>query len=125
MAATIIYQETIKLCTETCINCGVTFGVPETFQDKRLQDHKSFYCPNGHGQHYSGKSDVEKVRDELKRKEQELADEVKRRLNAQNELDKKNKELKRLHRGVCPCCNRSFSNLQQHMKKQHPDHIIK
>ena len=28
---------------------------------------------------------------------------------------------KRIHAGVCPCCNRSFPNLQRHMAAKHPD----
>lgn len=122
--ATIAYNESITLHTETCITCGIIFAVPKGFQDQRRQDHKSFCCPNGHEQQYSSKSEAEKVRDELKRKEQELADEVRRRIAAQNEIASKDKQLKRLTNGVCPCCNRSFHNLQQHMKKQHPEAVV-
>ena len=32
------------------------------------------------------------------------------------------KERKRVGNGICPCCNRSFSNLQRHMHTQHPDY---
>ncbi len=28
---------------------------------------------------------------------------------------------KRVGRGVCPCCNRHFPNLQRHMETQHPE----
>jgi 4-hydroxy-3-methylbut-2-en-1-yl diphosphate synthase IspG/GcpE len=28
---------------------------------------------------------------------------------------------KRAKAGVCPCCNRTFSNMAEHMKKQHAD----
>lgn len=28
---------------------------------------------------------------------------------------------KRIAAGVCPCCNRSFANLREHMAGQHPD----
>ena len=55
---------------ETCIHekCGVHFAVPSLFQKERKRDHKMFYCPNGHGQYYSGKSDIEKLKDELAEK---------------------------------------------------------
>lgn len=26
--------------------------------------------------------------------------------------------------GVCPCCNRSFTNVRRHMTSQHPDYTI-
>ena len=32
------------------------------------------------------------------------------------------KQLKRIHKGVCPCCNRSFTNLKRHMETKHPEH---
>jgi len=50
---------------ETCANCGLVFAMLKSHRDKRLKDHKSFFCPNGHGQHYIGKSEEEKLKDEL------------------------------------------------------------
>lgn len=32
------------------------------------------------------------------------------------------KERKRVGNGICPCCNRTFGNLQRHMATKHPDH---
>lgn len=32
------------------------------------------------------------------------------------------KTKKRIANGVCPCCNRSFANLERHMAGQHPDY---
>ena len=43
-----------------------------------------------------------------------MLDETNRRMKAE-------KQLKRVHNGVCPCCNRSFQNLQKHMKTKHPE----
>ncbi len=31
------------------------------------------------------------------------------------------KVKKRAANGVCPCCNRTFSDLARHMKAKHPD----
>lgn len=28
----------------------------------------------------------------------------------------------RIANGVCPCCDRSFTNLQRHMASKHPDY---
>lgn len=30
---------------------------------------------------------------------------------------------KRVSKGVCPCCNRSFENLKNHMESQHPEYV--
>lgn len=117
---TISYKEIIVLVSETCVSCGITFAVPESYQQNLKNSHKSFCCPNGHSQYYSGKSEAEKLRDELKRKEQELADTAIEKRQLQNDIAEKERNLKRLHNGVCPCCNRSFVNLQKHIKEQHP-----
>jgi hypothetical protein len=88
--------------------------------DKRLrQNHNEFYCPNGHRQYYTAESDADKLRRELKRKEQEVADQVRAKLQAQSELDAAQRKLKRVAKGICPCCNRSFTNLHKHMATKH------
>ena len=48
----------------TCINCGLTFAVPEGFHTQRKTDHRDFCCPNGHHQHFVGLTpDEKKARD--------------------------------------------------------------
>lgn len=51
-------QVDVDLVTETCCNCGVLFAMPSDLQARLLQEAEkgSFYCPNGHSQHYLGKS---------------------------------------------------------------------
>ena len=51
---------------EVCINCGIVFAVVKKYIDKRRKDHRTFYCPNGHGQHYSQMSKEEQLKDQLK-----------------------------------------------------------
>lgn len=116
---------TVSLEVQTCITCGVHFGVPTEFDKKLRQNHNGFYCPNGHVQYYTGESEAEKLRRELKRKEQEVADQVKAKLQAQNELDAAQRKLKRVAKGICPCCNRSFANLHKHMATKHPEVVKK
>lgn len=108
-----------------CCACGVKFGMPTSLDKKLRENRRDFYCPNGHKQHYVAETEAEKLRKELRRKEQELADQVQAKLNAQNALNKAQKKLKRVSNGVCPCCNRSFVNLQRHMKTKHPEHVKK
>lgn len=45
----------IKIAYISCYRCGIEFGVPEDYDRARVRDHRSFYCPNGHGQHYPRK----------------------------------------------------------------------
>lgn len=122
--------ETIDFTLETCCACGIPFFMP-TYHYKRLLANKgeAFYCPNGHSQSYVGKTEAEKLKEKLQQLETEKAkqeEELQNRwLDALNEKSKLEKKMKRLTNGVCPCCNRPFHNLQQHMKKQHPEVVSK
>ena len=49
----------------TC-TCGATHALPEGFLSERRDDHKTFYCPNGHRRHYPQMSDEEKLKKQLK-----------------------------------------------------------
>lgn len=119
-----------------CYLCGVLFGMESGYDERRINDHRNFYCPNGHSQAYIGKSKVEQERDAAR----ELAErESKRRVwaekDAQYERDQAERARRsaaaykgwatrirnRISNGVCPCCNRSFTNVRRHMSTQHPD----
>lgn len=55
----------VTLVAETCFKCGIAFGMPDDYKKKRLEDHKAFYCPNGHGQVYVDKTEAQKLREQL------------------------------------------------------------
>lgn len=124
---------TETLVVEHCCTCGVAFGLSKDTYNKRLDDHKGFYCPNGHSQYYLGKSEEDKLRDQLKEKENEIEFKAKRIHSLHNTLTEKNNSIRalkgaktrllnRVKNGVCPCCNRSFADLRRHMATKHPDH---
>ena len=106
----------------TCWKCGIVFGMPDHFQNKRREDGGTFYCPNGHAATY-GETEAEKLRRERDRLKQQMAqkeDEARERLEAeQKERKKVERKLRRVQKGVCPHCTRSFMNLQQHMATKH------
>jgi len=56
----------------TCNNCGMTFGVPERWNEAQKRTHATFYCPNGHNLHYPGKSDLEQKDAEIERLREDL-----------------------------------------------------
>lgn len=97
-----------------------------TIRATELQrSHKTFYCINGHPQFWPGKSDLEKLKDDLAEKARQLEFEKQRaatnfQLREKAEAEVK-KIRKRVGRGACPCCKRSFTNLQRHMTTKHPD----
>lgn len=114
-------QSNIRMELHTCINCGIHFALPAMLDNQLRQNHNNFFCPHGHPQHYGGESEAEKLRRELRRKEQELADQVQAKLKAQNNLIAAERKLKRVQNGVCTCCNRSFKDLKRHMETKHPE----
>ncbi|VXB82575.1 hypothetical protein [Aeromicrobium sp. 9AM] len=127
----------LALRVDHCITCGVVFGVGDDFRARRKEDHRNYYCPNGHQQHYiKGSSQAEKLQAELERtrtrekNQREYAErERERRLKAERERaaarGQVTKIKNRVGNGVCPCCNRTFANLGRHISGQHPDFISK
>jgi DNA-binding transcriptional regulator YiaG len=115
----------IEFRTEQCCNCGVAFAMTADFMRRRRNDRKTFFCPNGHGQHYVGKTEAEKLREELERKQNALDAERRRAVALEQQRDqiaKAHRKMRdRVRNGVCPCCNRTFQNLMAHMRTEHPD----
>lgn len=107
---------------DACITCGVPFGVPRAFNDRRRIDHKVYWCPNGHQQLYTAESDAERNA-RLLREEQARHQ---RTLTRANEAEAEAARLKRrIAHGVCPCCKRTFRQLAVHMAKKHPEYPVK
>ena len=115
---TVTVRHDVDLETCECSRCGIVFGMPEAYERKRRNDHGGFWCPNGHPQYFPGKSEAEKLRDQLNAEQAKLA-------NAQFELMATEKKLKRTEKriknGACPCCHRQFVQLTRHMKMKHPE----
>jgi hypothetical protein len=58
----------VTLVQETCCACGIAFWMESKFQQRLREEKRSFYCPNGHGQHYLGEADAAKARRLLQEK---------------------------------------------------------
>lgn len=121
------------LVVQDCPNCGMQFGVPADYDKRRQDDHQTFYCPSGHGQSYTGKSEAQKLRGLLANanrriewaetglraaRDQAETSEYRRRAEKAAKTRLKN----RIANGVCPCCNRSFQDLRRHMAGRHPNY---
>ena len=116
-----------------CCNCHMAFGMTEEFYRERLRLRDSFYCPAGHAQHFTGKTEEEKLREQLASKERALAWEISQRRSAEAEstfryrqltatkgvVTKTKKKLARVNNGVCPECQRTFANVARHMITKH------
>lgn len=134
---------TTALVTEECFQCHVLFAFPQELRtqllEKRGPNGRQFYCPNGHEQHYIGKSEADLLRERLQASESEreraarradrLSAEVDQERAARAYADRRRaayqgrvtKLTKRAHAGVCAFCNRSFVNVQRHMSTKHSD----
>lgn len=116
--------ETFNFVLEECCNCGIPFFLTASFY-KECQNNPDrwFFCPNGHTQHYTkSKSQIkidelEKSLEFAKKDRQDVENALMETISEKNKLSR---QLKRVHRGVCPCCNRTFENLQKHMASKHP-----
>jgi hypothetical protein len=123
-ARTVTFSQT--LVTEECYLCGVLFAMPDDLRAQLLAHHdRSFYCPNGHGQHYTGPTEAERMRaqrDELAR-ELASAHEDTRAARAAHAVTKAqlSRARKRADAGVCQHCHRSFQNVARHVARQHPE----
>lgn len=124
---TLSYQD--ALVVEVCW-CGMHHAVPRQLRDHMNAQHENgqkqtgIYCPLGHVWIFSGTPAVDKER---KRREAAEA----RAQAIQDQLDaaerahsatkgQLTKARKRIGKGVCPCCNRHFVNVERHMSTQHP-----
>lgn len=112
-----------------CPQCSMEFAITAEFEQQRRSRRDSFYCPAGHPNYFPGLTDAQRVqklnadldieRTRLSHARKEL-DYAKRAVKAQSTRLRKVKD--RVKNGVCPCCNRTFINLQRHMHTKHPSY---
>jgi hypothetical protein len=126
------YTGTIMV--QECCSCGMMFGVPSDFDRRRREDHKSFFCPMGHSQSYNGPSETQKLKNELAEANRVINYKQERINSLHNKLTETNHKVRaekaaktrlknRVAHGVCPCCNRTFKQLSEHMKTKHPEYV--
>jgi hypothetical protein len=122
--ATIQYNEAVTMETISCYCCGNRFAVTAEFRRHLVSSSDWFYCPNGHKQHYSENEKDQKLRlteERLKERQEELWQAQAKSLKLEQELTKVSRKLKRVTKGVCPDCNRTFTDLHRHMATKHPE----
>jgi len=117
----------------SCYTCGNPFGVTDQLYERAVKDKRGgLHCPAcGASTRWVGKTDDQKKIIDLERKlkweAEQLAKQIVKTKSAKDSLSATKgvitKIKKRVHNGVCPCCNRSFVNLNRHMKTKHPDYL--
>jgi hypothetical protein len=116
-----------------CITCGCVFTVPCELINFQRKNGGYHYCYNGHSQGWSkDESEDARIRRERDRLKQQLAEKDDRisaernaRIAAENSARAHRGQVTRLRNrakaGMCPCCNRHFTNLERHMASKHAD----
>lgn len=128
------YTTTTKMIHIECGGCGQLFAMSKEFKNRRREDHKTWYCPNGCERHYPHETEKEELRRHLSETQEEVNKERGQRQSAENALDTARKQRnalkghmgrirKRTAAGTCPCCKRTFQALSTHMLKQHPGYV--
>ena len=110
--------QTVEMTDMQCPACGVPYAIPEYLRTQRLKDGAIWRCPNGHTLSYKD-NEYERTRKLLREANElntRLCTEVKQERQRAIEAETK---LRRVHKGVCSECNRSFSNLAKHMQVKH------
>lgn len=123
-----------------CCVCGSRQGMSEEAHRIFRKTNATFYCVLGHPNHYpAGKPREQQLREQVEqerraraRAEQQVAmwQDVARDAEAKAKQERARANgykghatriTKRAKSGVCPCCNRTFKALAQHMATKHPD----
>ncbi len=132
----LINTDTLKILE--CGVCHIKHAIPQDLHQRALTSGKNWHCPNGHVIGYNTsendrlKKEVETLKSSLEHVKENNEWYSKRVGSLHTELTKqkhsnralkaaKTKILNRVKNGVCPCCNRTFKNLQDHFKTQHPE----
>ena len=55
-----------------CANCGMAFAMTKDKAGRLRQSHNTFYCPSGHPQSFTAKTDAERVEERLRARVSEL-----------------------------------------------------
>jgi hypothetical protein len=126
------FQHQLTLETTFCTHCGLPFAMPAEMLKVLRRDGNTFYCPNGHAMSWRGITEADRLRkmlEEANRSKTRLASDCNLAWRMQSEAEEALKKEKaaakrvntRIHAGVCPCCNRTFQNLQRHMATKHKE----
>lgn len=118
------YTEGQLLEPHTCWKCGVLWAMPARFVEARRADLATFYCPNGHGAVFRESTEAKLKRDLERERQARESAEARAMTGEQNlaQVTRAHRKMReRVMNGVCPCCNRSFGNLREHMKTEHAD----
>lgn len=118
------YEFVVVNCGDTDRGgCGMEFAMPRWFYDQTKRTGESWTCPAGHSRVWTvGVED--KLRAE-KTRARHLEDQLGAATREAEHLRLRIlRDRQRYANGLCPCCDRSFTNVRRHMVSQHPDYDL-
>ena len=128
----IVFSSSLKVVN--CDACGGTYALSAYFLDARRKDGNSWTCPYCKQWMAYCENENDKLKKQLAQQSNCTAyqrREKEKYLQERNTLERsrngmkgvlirEQKKLARIRKGVCPCCNRHFKNVQRHMDSQPP-----
>lgn len=119
------FTEIITFTKIDCGRCGASYAINEKYRAERKEKGGYWHCPYcqcswGYGD--STNAQLQRALEEKQRLLTAAKCETLRERQLKEDLERKQR---RVARGVCPCCNRSFENLQRHMKTKHKELLKK
>lgn len=137
MSKEIVFLSGERHVVTQCGSCAVWHTVPELVWDTQVREGGYHTCPNGHSRGWKTGTEKEeqdrirRERDRLKQDQARLEDEKRlanerasREAERASKAERKIKTMKkRASAGTCPCCKRTFANMAEHMKHQHPEFV--
>lgn len=125
-----VVKET-RLVDTDCYTCGMPFAIPDWLDKQAREKGRAWICPGCGSRTVYSKTKVQELQEKLE-KERQRAYSREKHLEDQRQAAERSlratkgqvtKLKKRIGRGVCPCCNRHFANVERHMASQHPEYV--
>lgn len=115
---------TVTLTEINCGECGGTYALNERYRQQKYEKSGFWNCPYCCCSWGYGQGENAKLRAEVEAEKQRTRLALARENAERTEKDKLARKLKRVGRGTCPECNRSFQNLARHMNCKHGDKAL-
>jgi hypothetical protein len=130
------YVDSVELTTITCHKCAGLYALQENWRRKRQDDGGSWNCPYCDVSTCYVTTEVQRLKDSLEQEQRRLVNERARHDQTRADLREtearrraekaaKTRLKKRAAKGLCPCCNKQFADLHNHMQRQHPNFAAK
>jgi uncharacterized Zn finger protein (UPF0148 family) len=109
----------VTLTEINCGKCGGVYAITERYREQKAQAGGYWHCPYCDTSWGFGESENDRLKKEVEAERRRKDEALSRANEANAERDRALRKLKRVGRGVCPECNRTFENLARHMNCKH------